>query len=413
MKISIFTPTNDPTFLPEVLASVLAQTYQDWEWIILHNGPELTAEEGAMGTPGETDPRIRHVTTTSTGKVGELKAMAVDHCTGEIFLELDHDDLLMPTALADVAAAFEARPEVGFVYSNSIHTTGDFQRTERFSSVQGWQYRETKFRDNVVDEYVSFSPTPEAVSRIWFAPNHLRAFRRTVYDSVGGYDRTMRVLDDGDLMCRMYIAAPFLHLDKPLYIYRIHGQNSWLKHNAEIQQNVMRIYRQYILEMARVWSERNALLALDLGGQWDALPGLTTVDLRGAEITADLRERWPFADGTVGMVRAYDVFEHLPDILHTMTELSRVLAPGGHAFIQVPSTDGRGAFQDPTHVSFWNENSILYYTDRRKARYIHTPVRFQAVSCVTTELNIERVCWVQAHLVKLADGLRICGPVNI
>ena len=30
-----------------------------------------------------------------------------------------------------------------------------------------------------------------------------------------------------------------------------------------------------------------------------------------------------------------------------------------------PSTDGRGAFQDPTHVSFYNENSFWYFTDRR------------------------------------------------
>ena len=413
MKISIFTPTNDPSFLPEVRASVLTQTYEDWEWIILHNGQQPSLDAGELGVPGEHDPRIRHFNATSTGMVGDLKAQAVAHCTGEILLELDHDDLLMPTALEEVAAAFAGNAEVGFVYSNCIHTTGYFGRVERFSEVYGWKYRELEFRGNLVDEFVAFAPTPEAVSRIWFAPNHLRAFRRSVYDAVGGYNVGMRVLDDADLMCRMYIAAPFHHIDKPLYVYRIHGKNSWLAHNAEIQANVLRIYDQYVRQMAQVWASRSSLLGLDLGGRFDAMPGLQTVDLRDADFIADLNGRWPFEDGSVGMVRAYDVFEHLRDPLHTMKELYRVLSPGGQAFIQVPSTDGRGAFQDPTHVSFWNENSFLYYTDRFWARYIDTPVRFQAVTCHTTAMDKRKVCWVQAHLVKLHDGLRICGAVNI
>jgi hypothetical protein len=39
----------------------------------------------------------------------------------------------------------------------------------------------------------------------------------------------------------------------------------------------------------------------------------------------------------------------------------RVLKRGGVADIIVPSTAGPGAFQDPTHVSFWNERSFMYF----------------------------------------------------
>ncbi len=46
-----------------------------------------------------------------------------------------------------------------------------------------------------------------------------------------------------------------------------------------------------------------------------------------------------------------------------MEEIYRVLKPGGMFESSTPSTDGRGAFQDPTHVSFWNINSWLYYSD--------------------------------------------------
>lgn len=80
-------------------------------------------------------------------------------------------------------------------------------------------------------------------------------------------------------------------------------------------------------------------------------------------VKADLRRSWPFGSGCVDHVRAWDIIEHMPDPIHTMNELYRVLKPGGTAEIVVPTTDGRGAWQDPTHVSFWNRNSFFYYED--------------------------------------------------
>ena len=54
-----------------------------------------------------------------------------------------------------------------------------------------------------------------------------------------------------------------------------------------------------------------------------------------------------------------------------MNEIHRVLAPGGILLSMTPSTDGRGAWQDPTHISFWNQNSFFYYTREQQAKYIH------------------------------------------
>ena len=45
-----------------------------------------------------------------------------------------------------------------------------------------------------------------------------------------------------------------------------------------------------------------------------------------------------------------------------MNEIWRICKPDALVDIRVPSSDGRGAFQDPTHVSFWNINSFHYYT---------------------------------------------------
>lgn len=77
---------------------------------------------------------------------------------------------------------------------------------------------------------------------------------------------------------------------------------------------------------------------------------------------ADLITYWPWPDSSVEEIIADDIIEHLPDKIHTMNELHRVLVPGGTVHIFVPTTDGRGAWQDPTHVSYWNRNSFFYFT---------------------------------------------------
>lgn len=412
MRISVFTPTHDTRYLCEAYASLEGQLKDSDEWVILYNGGAAP-----LGL-SKKDHRVKEFSRTDLPPyVGALKRAACEECKGDILLELDHDDLLLPGAIEEVRSAFLHDPEVGYVYSNFVEQNMDGSARQRFTAGAGWLYRPTTVNGAPADETVAFDPTPASVSKIWYAPNHLRAFRRDEYLASGGYNPDMRVLDDQDLMSRMYAQGTgFYHIDKPLYLYRVHGENSWLQHCAEIQDNVFRLYDQYIDGMARAWADRNALLALDLGGRLDPRPGYICVDYKddpNVGIVTDLNDPWPWEDGSVGVIRAFDVFEHLRDPLHTMKELYRVLAPGGYAFIQVPSTDGRGAFQDPTHVSFWNENSFLYYTNRDWARWIDTPVRFQAMRLYTTELNDQKVCWVRADLQRLEHGERYCGQVLI
>lgn len=406
MKISVFTPTHDSSWLEKIWQCLAEQTHQDWEWVIVYNN-------GAKRI-GFSDPRVREVSIPikTNEWVGPLKEFACRQCSGEVFLELDHDDLLTPDALEEVARAFEDQ-EVGFVYSNTIHAGPNLERWQRFDERYGWKYRVVNYKGHELDEHISFEPTPDSVSKIWFAPNHLRAFRWEAYHAAGGYSTDMRILDDLDLMCRLYKVTKFKHIDKGLYIYRVHGQNTWLRYNDEIQQNVYRIHDIYAEDLAGKWAKDNGLRRVELGGRMNAREGYETVDLFDADIIADLNKPWPFEDSSVGLVRAVDVFEHLVDPLHTMKELYRVLAPGGWAFIQVPSTDGRGAFQDPTHRSFWNQNSFFYYTRADFAKYIGTPVRFMNERLYTTDKNADGVCWTVAHLISLKDGFRPAGLIEI
>lgn len=78
-------------------------------------------------------------------------------------------------------------------------------------------------------------------------------------------------------------------------------------------------------------------------------------------LKADLSKRWPWEDSTIEEIRAHDGPEHLKEKAHFMNEAWRVLQPRGILEIFVPTTDGRGAFQDPTHVSFWTPNDLFYF----------------------------------------------------
>ena len=106
-------------------------------------------------------------------------------------------------------------------------------------------------------------------------------------------------------------------------------------------------------------------LCIDLGcGDWkpEGFIGVDIAPRPNVDVVANLNSRFPFPDSSADVIRAHDVIEHLEDRIHTMNELWRVAKPDGVIDIRVPSTDGRGAFQDPTHISFWNINSFMYYS---------------------------------------------------
>ena len=132
------------------------------------------------------------------------------------------------------------------------------------------------------------------------------------------------------------------------------------------------------------------------------------------DVVADLSKRFPFETGTVDAVRAYDSIEHLPDRLHTMNEIWRICKPGARVEIMVPSTDGRGAFQDPTHVSFWNINSFFYYAEEfpdylalcRKYGF-KGAFRIVRLENVT---STHEVIHVRAELIAVKDGETVPTP---
>lgn len=420
--ISIITPVYHKSlpYLAETYDSLLKQTYSDWEWVtVLNNGGTIPEEISK-------DPRVKIFTVEDDdpehNRIGRLKGFACSKATGDIFVELDSDDILTPTALEQIHNAFKD-PKVAMVYSNSASFQHGTWESPKFGEEYGWKSRPYFYKEYQLNEMVAWPVSAHMMRAIFWAPDHVRAWRAGAYKAIGGHNPDIKTGDDHELCCRLYIqygVEGFKHIDECLYLYRLHGENACVTHNAEVIAQNNQNYLDYSRNIMLRWANDNKLLKVDLGGRINAWKDFITVDLFDADITADLNKPWPFEDNSVGIIRASHLFEHLKDPIHTMNEAFRVLAPGGWLLIEVPSTDGRGAFQDPTHVSFWNENSIWYYTNRNFSRFIPSfNGRFQNSRTVTyfpSEFErVHNMAVVQADLIAVKGdyAIRPVGEVLI
>jgi glycosyltransferase involved in cell wall biosynthesis len=380
MTVSIFTPTHDSRWLVEAYESIKDQDFD--EWVILYTHGATQIDFG--------DKRVKGwVLDEAPESVGFAKNFCCYHAAGDILLELDHDDLLMPDAVQEVRRAFERDHSVGYVYSDYLTCTTDFQKTMRMREEEGWIFREVEFKGHRIEEVVSFDQTPYTIVKGWFSPIHLRAFRSDAYKAVCGHNPNLKSLDDLDLSCKLYCATKLKHIQRSLYVYRMHESNlSFSRTYADYAgSHFLGIHDRYLLPAAVKWAKTYRLAIRDLG--------------------QNLEGQWNVQDDSVGVLRAFNVFQFAADPVHVMLEAYRVLAPGGYLFVWVPSTDGPDGFADPSALSHWNENSFLYYTTVEKNRYIDCPVRFQEVRRYTRDGT------AFACLMKMDDKARRAGRILI
>ena len=110
------------------------------------------------------------------------------------------------------------------------------------------------------------------------------------------------------------------------------------------------------------------MIRINLGSGNDRLKDYINIDNRAEtkpDLLCDITEGLPFDDNLIDNARAFDFLEHIrpSKTLFVIEEIWRVLKNGGIFEHHTPSTDGRGAYMDLSHISFWNINSWLYFCD--------------------------------------------------
>jgi glycosyltransferase involved in cell wall biosynthesis len=255
--ISIITPTylTPPEVLARTYASLRAQSYERWEWIIWDDSPGDLVWRQIWGFAADDRYTIRahRSLSPSGGQIGRVKRQAFMASEGEILVELDHDDELTPGALEEIARAF-ADPEVGFVYSDwaEINDRGQWCRYP-----EGWAFGYGSDYEIAPGLWVMRAPALNrtTLSHIVSAPNHVRAWRASIYRSIGGHDPDLPIADDYDLVVRTALATSCVHIPKLLYKQHIGSHTAQRQRNDLIQKLVAEISARHSAQIADVFLE--------------------------------------------------------------------------------------------------------------------------------------------------------------
>ncbi len=367
LKTSIFSPLYWKTnpYFEEMYNSLTEQTIQDWELIVLLSNGGKVPEKIAK------DKRVKIIQDTEeNNNIGRLKRVCCDAATNDILVELDADDMLTPDALEEITKAFQD-DDVHFAYSNCAEFFDKTWEPRVYGENWGWRNRPFHYKGHDLLEQFSFPPMATTMWRVEWAPNHVRAWRKSSYYEVGGHDPDIPNGDDHELICRTYIKygdKGFHWINKCLYLYRVHDSNHCMVDNSTVQDVVLQNYFKYSRQIATKWARDNDLKTVDLGGRgeiWDGYNPITLDNLYDLE------------PNSVGVIKCHEFLQYVPNPIEVMEKIWEVLAHGGILFLEVPSTESNEAFGNPKHKSYWNGTSCKFYSQKMFAEEIGFKGKFQ------------------------------------
>jgi glycosyltransferase involved in cell wall biosynthesis len=216
-KISlVITSYNRDRYLVAAIASVLRQTYANFELLVWLDGSTDRSVDIAQFYAAQ-DARVRVVVANHLGHTSALQA-AIAQTTGEYIGWVDDDDLLSAEALQQTVAVLESNPAVGMVYTDYLDINAD-------GKVLGYGKR----------CQIPYSPQRLLVDFMTF---HFRLIRRSVYEQIGGLNPIFTLAEDYDLCLRLSEVTQIQRVQQPLYYYRNHPHSiSYQQRQAQLVQS--------------------------------------------------------------------------------------------------------------------------------------------------------------------------------
>lgn len=218
VMVSVIIPTyNNGRFLAKALDSVLSQSYDAFEIVVVDDG-------STDHTQAVLEPYQEHIHYVYQENGGS--AMARNHglalARGEYIVFLDADDILLPNKLAKQVSFLDQKPLLGMVHSGwLIIDEGGSQIGERCP----WEK----------------APTLDLEAWLWKKPIKMGAmmYRRHWLRHVGGFDPELRQSQDTDLMLRLALAGCTAEwMKEPTMAYRQYA-TSTIRRNAPAQYNYL------------------------------------------------------------------------------------------------------------------------------------------------------------------------------
>lgn len=203
--ISVLVPTYNTNiaFLKEAVASVQAQTYENWELCIVDDASPDGTVRDCIRDLAAKDKRIKSTFRKKNGHISVASNDALAMAKGEFVALLDHDDILWPNALFEVVKALNENKKLDFLYSDEEKVTEDRRA-----------HQDPFFKPDWNPEFL------ESVNAI----THFAVLRTALVKKIGGFRSEYNGSQDWDLFLRAAYApgaTPPYHIAKILYGWRI------------------------------------------------------------------------------------------------------------------------------------------------------------------------------------------------
>lgn len=201
-SVSVVIPAhNRLSYLTEALNSVAAQTFRDFEVIVIDDGSEEPVAEAAEAHP--VQPRV--IRQTRQGPAA-ARNRGIFEAQGEWIAFLDSDDMWLPTKLEHYFEAMRRLPEAGIFYGPMIPVDADGRPVSgRTKPRHDGSITQKLFSSCFVD-------VPTVVCR------------KSILVEAGGFDASLPVCEDYDLWLRLSVSERFEYVEEPLALRRLHDK---------------------------------------------------------------------------------------------------------------------------------------------------------------------------------------------
>ena len=229
-KVSVIMSVyNGEEYLREAIDSILNQTFEDFEFIIVDDG---STDRTADILASYRDPRIKVINQKHLG-IAHAKNKAVKASSGEYIAIMDADDISLPERLEVEASFLNHNRDIGIV-SCSNYFVDEYGKTILTrSALIGYVLIQKKLLEDM-------------------CVNHCSAMiRRKVFKEVGGYRRAFKCSLDYDLFLRIAEVSKIENIKEPLHKYRIRIDSISVAKKveqdayAELARKLVRERRQY------------------------------------------------------------------------------------------------------------------------------------------------------------------------
>lgn len=211
-EVSIVIPTyNRADLLPRAIGSVLNQTFEDFELIVVDDGSTDSTRE-LVEDFCRADSRIRYIHQENSGSPASPRNVGIRQATGRFIAFLDHDDEWLPAKLErQRSLLINASATVGFIGCNILIVDSAERKGLRVHDLNN--YMGEGFVKGVLA--YNFVLTASAVIA-----------RKEVFETVGGFDIALKIGDDLDMWLRMSDKFGFDFVRDALVKYYVHKGNA-------------------------------------------------------------------------------------------------------------------------------------------------------------------------------------------